>query len=58
MNKTDNSLTPIQIWRDFCSLVRGHENLYQCLVKIKDFILEHPVLILYYICIIYYIKNL
>lgn len=58
MNKTNNSLTPIQIGKDFCSLVRGHENLYQCLLKLKQFILNHPVLIAYYILIIYYIKNI
>lgn len=60
MNKIElpDNLTPNQIWKDFCSLVRGHENLYQCLMKIKDFILNHPVLIVYYIFIMYYIKNM
>jgi len=34
----NNSLTsgsgfkPRQLWKDFCSWIRGHENLYQCLL--------------------------
>jgi hypothetical protein len=42
----NNSLIPTatQFWKDFCSWIRGHENLYQCLVKIKNFIVNNPVL--------------
>ena len=46
-NKNNNSLIPAvtQFGKDFCSWIRGHENLYQCLLKIKNFIVNNPVLL-------------
>jgi hypothetical protein len=44
-NNNNNSLIPTftQLRNDFCSWIRGHENLYQCLLKIKHFIVNNPV---------------
>ena len=46
-NNNNNSLIPTfaQFRNDFCSWIRGHENLYQCLLKIKHFIVNNPVLL-------------
>ena len=49
-----NKLTLIQISKDFYTWIRGHENLYQCLVKIKNFMVNNKV-VLIYIVFIYYI---
>ena len=45
---SNNSLipTPNQIWKDFCTWIRRNENLYQCLLKIKHFILDNALLLL------------
>ena len=51
----NNSLIPTlaQFWKEFCSWIRGHENLYQCLLKIKHFILDNAVLLCYLLFIYY-----
>jgi hypothetical protein len=51
----NNSLIPTlpQFWKDFCSWIRGHEKLYQCLLKIKHFILDNAIL-LFCLLFLYY----
>lgn len=51
-----NKLTLIQISKDFYSWIRGHENLYQCIIKIKHFISNNIILIIY-ILFMYYIHQ-
>ena len=46
-----------QIWKDFCKWIKGHDNLYQCLIKIKNFILNDKILILYFIVLYYLYKK-
>jgi hypothetical protein len=53
-NNSKNKLTFTQILKDFYSWIRGHENLYQCLIKTKHFMVNNMVL-LAYIVFIYYI---
>lgn len=37
--------TPNQLCKDFHSWIRGHENLYNCIQKMKDFILDNAFLL-------------
>jgi len=46
-----------QIPKDFCKWIRGHDNLYQCLIKIKNLILNDKILILYFILLYYLYKK-
>jgi hypothetical protein len=50
---SNNSLMT-QFWKDFCSWVRGHENLYQCLLNIKTFILDNRTIIECCLLFLYY----
>ena len=56
MNTNNNSLIPTvtQFWKDFCSWIRGHENLYQCLLKIKHFIVNNAILLSCLLFLYYY----
>jgi hypothetical protein len=58
-NRNNNSLitTLSQFGKDFYSWIRGHENLYQCLLKIKHFIVNNPVL-LFCLLLLYYRFNI
>ena len=49
-NNSQNSKI-YQFWIDFCKWIRGHDNLYQCLIKIKKFIFNNSLLVLYLILI-------
>jgi hypothetical protein len=55
--KPTTSTTPTklnQFYKDFCSWIRGHENLYyHCLIKIKHFISKN-VFILLFLLFLYY----
>jgi hypothetical protein len=50
---SNNSLMT-QFWKDFCSWIQGHENLYQCLLKIKHFILDNRTIIECCLLFLYY----
>jgi len=41
-----NNLTLIQLSKDFHSWIKGHTNLYNCLLKIKHFIVNNKILLL------------
>lgn len=51
----NNSLipTPNQLWRDFCFWIQMHENLHQCILKIKNFIVDNATF-LCFLFLVYY----
>ena len=42
------------IWKDFCKWICGHQNLYECLIKIKNAILNNKIIV-YYLILVYYL---
>jgi hypothetical protein len=42
-----DNITPIQLWEDYKSWIRGHTNLYNCLIKMKHFIVNNLLFIIY-----------
>jgi hypothetical protein len=56
-NLGENSLSSsklFEIYKDFCKWIRFHENLYQCLLKIKNTILNNKIIV-FYLVIVYYL---
>ena len=55
LNENRSPLSIIfEIWKDFCKLIRGHENLYQCLLTLKNTILNNKITV-FYVILIYYL---
>jgi hypothetical protein len=62
MENTSNILNQIrssssklfEICKDFCKWIRFHENLYQCLLKIKNTILNNKIIV-FYLVVVYYL---
>jgi hypothetical protein len=55
LNENRSPLSKLfKIWKDFCKLIRGHENLYECLLKIKNTILNNKIIV-FYVILIYYL---
>jgi hypothetical protein len=59
-NRNNNSLitTVTQFRNDFCSWVRGHENLYKCLLQFKHFMLDNRTITLCCILFLYHRFNM